>query len=636
MVRHMAFAAAFFLIAVLTTPGPAAHALDYSFCLPAATLQQQGANTSGMTSVTVNGTAMLCSTAAPAGLQNCTNSCTSTQFMGPGCVCTDRSAGLPPANTSAQTSQQPTTGNTPTSNTCPKAGERPAATQADLDSMKANGYPTELIHIGSCWDPTSPYVGQTTGEAKQYLRSILCKNSNFGGAGPDGTIQQLDSKFAVCAAKFLKAASTKVSGQLPLYDGGTNSVCVREGYRTPEQQNKYYQEYLRGGGIACGKGAGCEHPRSIAIDVNTAGNYETLWNMAPQFGVNFYLRSRDAVHFVPTTNECSNSGTGPAGSLLPSSTYDFDSNGNPNTSSSSSNLLNGITSALAGALRSLFGTQQQLPQYAPYISPSTAQTTSGATYDQSTGAQTNTDQLNGTSADTSSGTDTSWTGSVGTTSVYAGTQASTDYSGGNSASTTALTQLSNTGQNDSGTSSGSFLNNFIDSIRDTLFPDSGQQSSDVSGEPAAFNVNVENGTEVGSISNGRSPVSYLSGVNDAGDTGGAKATHVSSNGNNQTNTGDIGANGPQKQEFPSEGSNTYTSGAVAIDRPSSASQTFDEYAGSGQQSKYGAAGVNAERDQSQFIADLKKQYSLLQALILLVQPFRGNNPHAPQQNAGME
>ena len=50
-------------------------------------------------------------------------------------------------------------------------------------------------------------ISNEAGEAKQYLRSILCGNSQYGGAGPDGTVQGLDSKFAVCAPKFLQTTT---------------------------------------------------------------------------------------------------------------------------------------------------------------------------------------------------------------------------------------------------------------------------------------------------------------------------------------------------------------------------------------------------------------------------------------------
>lgn len=227
--------------------------------------------------------------------------------------------------------------------TCPNSGERPA-TAADLVLMKEAGYPTAYQVLGNCWNPTSKYIGEDPAKAKEYLRSILCKGSSFGGAGPDGTVfgidgkGGLDGKFAQCAASFLKAASTQLQGAMPLYNGGVNSVCLREGYRTVAQQEKYAEEYRNGGGIACTKGANCEHPRGIAIDVNTTTqeNYLKLHALAASFGLVFYLPVNDKVHFIPQKTGCTSGGTvttqgGAApstgstnpNSFLPKSFYDY-------------------------------------------------------------------------------------------------------------------------------------------------------------------------------------------------------------------------------------------------------------------------------------------------------------------------
>ena len=169
------------------------------------------------------------------------------------------------------------------------------------------------IKAGDCYKPTDVGVGQSSEESKQYLRSILCPpdGDNYGGKGPDGTIQGLDEKFAVCAAKFLKSAR----------DNGTN-VCIREGARTVEKQNQYVQR----GVIACKGGAKCEHPRGLAIDVNVRPNinscasYTNLHKAAPQFGLDFYMKCSDAYHFRPTGAGCSGGGVvPPPGSGSPTS-----------------------------------------------------------------------------------------------------------------------------------------------------------------------------------------------------------------------------------------------------------------------------------------------------------------------------
>ncbi len=180
---------------------------------------------------------------------------------------------------------------------CP-AGTHPAS--ADEAAVK-NGE----IKAGDCYKSDEVGIGQTSEQAKQYLRSILCippDGDNYGGMGPDGTIQGIDGKFAVCAARFLKSA----------LDNGTN-VCVREGARTVAKQNEYVQR----GVIACKGGAQCEHPRGLAIDVNVLPNrnscasYANLHKAAPQFGLDFYMKCADAYHFRPTSAECNGGGVVP-------------------------------------------------------------------------------------------------------------------------------------------------------------------------------------------------------------------------------------------------------------------------------------------------------------------------------------
>ena len=67
-------------------------------------------------------------------------------------------------------------------------GARPA-TKEDLPNM-----PEAIRQIGRCWNPSDPNVGSTAGEAKQYLKSILCTpdGDNYGGAGPEATIDELN------------------------------------------------------------------------------------------------------------------------------------------------------------------------------------------------------------------------------------------------------------------------------------------------------------------------------------------------------------------------------------------------------------------------------------------------------------
>ena len=224
--------------------------------------------------------------------------------------------------------------------TCP-TGSSPA-TAADVPLMIQAGI--KDAKEGMCWNKSDTSVGKSEGEAKQYLSSILCApdKDNYGGMGPQGTIQGLDGKFAVCAASFLKAANQQ------------QRVCVKEGARSVAKQN----EYVARGVIACKRGASCEHPRGIAIDVNVAGgagtcsSYKWLHSTAPQFGLIFYMGCKDAVHFVPQKGGCNAGGTTPVDGTIPASNYDFPSDYSAATQQPQNQAMpwQGILNALKGAL----------------------------------------------------------------------------------------------------------------------------------------------------------------------------------------------------------------------------------------------------------------------------------------------
>lgn len=254
---------------------------------------------------------------------------------------------------------------------CPKGTSRPA-TAEDIKNLKATT--GRDMPIGTEYCPDDAITGADVAEAKRYLRSIVCRDSNWGGAGPDGTVYGvnghggLDVKFSQCAAQFLKAASAQLRGAMPLVNGGTNPVCLREGYRTLDKQKEYFREYQRGGGIACGKNGfeRCEHPRGIAIDVNTvASNYPLLHRLGAQMGVSFYLPINDKVHFVPGKTDCSSGGSvvGPGNPTY----YDF-----PDEYRQSNPGAGGLSEQVKKAL----GIQpQQPPASAPFSSPLPAATT---------------------------------------------------------------------------------------------------------------------------------------------------------------------------------------------------------------------------------------------------------------------
>ena len=61
---------------------------------------------------------------------------------------------------------------------CPNMGERQASA-ADIPLMRAAGYPPELLNVGQCWNPSSPYVGQEAGEVKLFLQKNATKNEKL-------------------------------------------------------------------------------------------------------------------------------------------------------------------------------------------------------------------------------------------------------------------------------------------------------------------------------------------------------------------------------------------------------------------------------------------------------------------------
>lgn len=172
---------------------------------------------------------------------------------------------------------------------CP-AGNQPA-TATDLAAMQAAGYPNP--QVGDCWNPSSPYVGQDSGQAKQDLQGMVCNT------GVD--IQHLDSNFAVCADKFMKALR-QVSP----------SACIRSGYRSVQAQLAACMSIC--GASSCpGKCAApgqSFHQRGLAIDVDVHTSNATAWQIAAQStngGVAnpSGLHSSDPNHFQATGSACS-------------------------------------------------------------------------------------------------------------------------------------------------------------------------------------------------------------------------------------------------------------------------------------------------------------------------------------------
>src|SRR4051812_39174527 len=69
------------------------------------------------------------------------------------------------------------------------AGQIPITTETRATATEAGVPPSS-----ACWNPSDPNVGLAAGTAKVYLKSILCSpdGDNYGGEGPDGTIEKLD------------------------------------------------------------------------------------------------------------------------------------------------------------------------------------------------------------------------------------------------------------------------------------------------------------------------------------------------------------------------------------------------------------------------------------------------------------
>lgn len=186
--------------------------------------------------------------------------------------------------------------------TCTTPGEHPA-TASDLAIMTTDGITNP--QIGQCWNPAN-FGGTAAAQAKAALKLLVCKasNDNYGGMGPNGTIDNLNPSFAVCANNFLQAEKQKMP-----------ELCINQGVRSNAMQQAYYNNYLHGTGpIACNPAtASCEHPRGVAIDVNvnTQTEYQQLWSDAGGYGLDFYLKGGDKVHFVPTVEVNNPNASGP-------------------------------------------------------------------------------------------------------------------------------------------------------------------------------------------------------------------------------------------------------------------------------------------------------------------------------------
>lgn len=165
---------------------------------------------------------------------------------------------------------------------CPP-GTRPITSEADLKLAKETN---PQATIGTCWDSKNSTTGADVGEAKQYLTSVL----KGGSCGPYRTTADgLDSKFAICAARFVKDLRAR-----------DPSFYVASMYRSTP-----HQAYLCGGGCGivngpCAAAGSSRHQQGLAIDVSNGQRIVPDWvhQMGLAYGVVFSVNG-DSGHFQP-------------------------------------------------------------------------------------------------------------------------------------------------------------------------------------------------------------------------------------------------------------------------------------------------------------------------------------------------
>jgi len=141
---------------------------------------------------------------------------------------------------------------------CPNMGERQASA-ADIPLMRAAGYPPELLNVGQCWNPSSPYVGQEAGEVKLFLQKNATKNANISCLNPE---------FAKRLEDLMESAPTGIPK-------------VTDGYRSPAAQAN-----LPAGSTKVGP-CGSYHQYGMAADFNLADKKTLDWMRinASRFGL---------------------------------------------------------------------------------------------------------------------------------------------------------------------------------------------------------------------------------------------------------------------------------------------------------------------------------------------------------------
>lgn len=588
----------------------------------------------------------------------CPNTCLPGQIQGSNCVCNNMFTD-PTAPASQPTPTVPLSQEKPNTAPCHVPGTRPAAPEDA--AVKAR-----RIKVGDCYNPNEVGIGQSAEEAKIYLNSL--PNKCVGGcqAPPDKAhIDKLDSTFAICAANFFKEYQAK-------YGPVSISSAFRCGPLTPSIVQCDRSENKRAGGANASN-----HQLGLAIDVNPAGgnaSYQTLWSFSkanPQLGICFPHQNGSTATGYPDRPHMILAGTkGGEGSAcaqmgitkpcngLPSPTVyggetpnsPYYSPGSPMGSSvpspqSSSSMTPIVTSALAGALRTLFGMQQQQQQPLSYLPPSYSEPSQQVAgygsdssyypqqYDQSSYPVTTTDFR--VTSDHGSGSSTQFQ----TTSQYQASES------GSSTSNSDFNSSFNANVNESvadSTSSNPFISSFVDAVKDAFFPASQKNADATDVEPFAVDESFQDSSEFATIVDEQRyfedgiPKSDFNEalLERAGQIDGSPdglADHVRNMKNGQDDQSGSGY-------YPSANANAlggdrpmqYASGTVAIERPSVAAQTFGSDMEQRPPQGNVAPSTPAERDASNFTTKIHRQASFFVFLVKLVQPFRGRDPHAGQ------
>lgn len=152
--------------------------------------------------------------------------------------------------------------------TCPNPGERPAVAS---DAVVQSGQ----LPIGTCYNPNTLGVNQSTEQAKTYLLSL----PRSGTAANNSGITDLNGSFAICAANFLKAFTSKYG-----------SVTITSGYRSAAYDAAMCKNNPACGALENNPNPNGNHQKGLAMDINAGSNQTAMDHFAkqnPQFGVCF-------------------------------------------------------------------------------------------------------------------------------------------------------------------------------------------------------------------------------------------------------------------------------------------------------------------------------------------------------------